>query len=328
MPVSQTPDAPFVIICGDTGEGKTVDVAAAAHDFLFIARPGAMQSARSVWGLPFSKTMDIRPPEVWKFNELSARDKGEQAEKMTASLHRVINSMEAVIGTPQAPAGLVLDEMGHFFDLMVSGYKANFRGNDKRQMWGDIKDVFTPIRARLRRLGIPLIMTMRLKHPPRDPAGRIIGNGGPMMSGASAEALVSDCDYFLRVERDSTNPLLKWPRRYATIGRDNYLGKARSDIIDPAPANLGEILRSSGVNVSYPEPSMGERVETLAQSFTGADLVDIKRLGGEAYTQAMSDYAKLPERTARGLAYWIIRDAYDRHRIREGMAQKYASPWK
>jgi hypothetical protein len=325
--VSQTPDAPFVIVCGDTGEGKTVDVAAAAHDFLFIARPGAMQSARSVWGLPFNKTLDIRPPEVWRFSDLSSRDKVEQAERMTASLHNIINSVESVMGTPQAPAGLVLDEMGHFFDLMVSGYKANFRGNDKRQMWGDIKDVFTPIRARLRRLGIPLVMTMRLKHPPRDPAGRIIGKGGPMMSGASAEALVSDCDYFLRLERDNTNPLVRWPRRYATVGRDNYIGKARSGIIDPAPANLGEILRSSGIEVGYPEPSMAERIETLAQQLEGQELVDVKRIGMEAYTQAMTAYSNLPERTMRGLSYWIIRDAYDRARIREGMAAKYASPW-
>ena len=87
-----------------------------------------------------------------------------------------------------------------------------------------------------------------------------------------------------------------------------------ASIVDPAPMNLGELLRASGLHIArHPDlPHQEEQVETLSSAFSG-DVSD-EQLANEVYASLIEKGASVFE------ARWTVRDALDRSLIRRELA--------
>ena len=155
------------------------------------------------------------------------------------------------------------------------------------------------------------------EQPPKTKPDGTKLRGGPQLPGKLPESIPALCDIVLRVQQEPKRK--PWPVVYRCHPDPSFVMKDRTNTAtscDPAPMNLAEILRASGIAISrHPEyKEQEDHVEAIAQSLTGEVISDGPLLN--------NIYAGLLKKgLAAHFAKWTLRDAVDRFVIRRAKEQ-------
>ena len=302
-------DPSFSILYGDLKAGKTADALAAFPFGVYIAAPGALSPAESVWGFPVPKHWDLETfDDVIRF-----------AEQLTAA-HFALGMDDAT---------LIADRTaGRLARTGLSGYA----------LWGAVLERAIVLRDTLRGRGLHIVMTSHPRPVHIDNGVRI--RGGPSFQGQCATKIPAAADLLLRAESRggaggngdafggaAATSTPGWPVMYRTALHPDWLQGSRYNTPDMAPMNLGEILRSAGHAI--PRLRGLEWQESIANA-----------LANKLLEVGLGNAAKVKEALARVLeyclgkftkceahAYWALRDGYDRAVLRVASAGQRRRLW-
>lgn len=280
-------NAPFVVIYGRSGFGKTGDVGAAYPGGLFIASAGAVSSINSWYGVSVART---QVPTLMELNKnFPAWIKG---GKYTA---------------------LVIDEFDFLAEETMAALEKRVTGF---KLFGALRNEVALTARIARDASLPVILTS-LEKPPKikEDGTKILG--GPSLTGDLPEKLPGMADIVLRAIKD---PLRKpWPVVYTPDGGVDYVGKDRYSIVpSPSPMNLGEILRSR-FHVPRIHPWQEERVVELHTALFQGDPKDDAAVITAYYSYLLGH--GIPVQAAR----WTVRDGWDRTLLARARRAKEAS---
>lgn len=271
-----------VVACtyGVSGLGKSVDLGYSFPRALFVAPPGALNSVQSVCG--------YQPEQVW--------------------VNTIPEVTEIIAGVRDRFKTVVIDEFSFLAEQTFSALEKKHSGF---RLWGELRDAALRFRDTSRYSGVNVILAC-WEQPPKIKHDGSRVRGGPLLSGKLPEQIPALCDVVLRAMHDTA--ARPWPAVYRCAADPNYVMKDRFDtasVADPAPLNLAEILRASGLMVPrHPDlAKQEEEVEIVASHLTG----DVK---GDT-EQANTIYASLVKAGQPvSVARWTLRDALDRAVLR------------
>ena len=273
-----------VLTYGPSGVGKTTDQGYSFPRALFAAAPGALTSVQSVCGyLPAQTTVGT-------------------IEEATALIREVAGTFK----------WLVIDDFSFLAEQTFSALEKKRSGY---KLWGALRDAALSFRDTARYSEVSVILNAWEQHPKTAQNGSLI-RGGPMLSGRLPEQIPAMCDVVLRaVHEPSRQP---WPAAYRCYYDPKWVLKDRFNIAsaaDPAPMNLGEILRAAQIEVPrHPDlPDQEEVVAALAEVFFGQATFNAD-LANEFYTKLREGGMSPPA------ARWCLRDALDRAEIQRALA--------
>lgn len=286
-PPADTHTAPFIVIYGKSGFGKTSDVGAAYPGGLYIASEGAVSSIQSWFGVSVART---QVPTLMELNKnFPSWIKG---GKYTA---------------------LIIDEFDFLAEETMAALEKRVTGF---KLFGALRNEVALTARIARDASLPVIVTS-LEKPPkvREDGTKILG--GPSLTGDLPEKLPGMADIVLRALKD---PLRKpWPVVYTPDGGLDYVGKDRYSIApNPSPMNLGEILRTR-FNVPRIHPWQEERVAELHAGLIKGEPKDDVAVITHYYQYLLS--AGVPPQAAR----WTVRDGWDRTLLARAKRAKEAS---
>ena len=300
--VSTTSGAEPVMACvyGPSGVGKTSDLGFSFPHALFIAAPGALQSVRNLCGYN---------PKSISLNTI---------QEVTKILPDIAGHFDAV----------VIDDFSFLAEQTFSVLEKKHKGF---QLWGALRDATLDFRDKARHSGIHVVLTAWEAGPRVSANGKKI-RGGPKLSGDLPEQLPAMCDVVLRAVHEPTRK--PWPVVYRCGTDPGYSMKDRynvASVVDPAPLNLGEILRAAGVNLTRIDEgengvmyqiangvSMEDLVQKISEQLSGDPMQDAAAVK-EMYSTYRGHFPNLPT----SFLYWVFRDATDRSviRARKAMAE-------
>lgn len=280
----------FVCVYGRSGIGKSTDAGYSFPRGLFLAAPGALKPIPPVCGytpaqMPVS-TMDEATAAI-----AMAREQG---------------GYDAVI----------VDDFSFLAEQTFAAYERSYSGF---KLFGQLRNSVLAFRNAARFAGLHVAVNCWERSPKTRDGGERI-RGGPDLTGKLPEQLPAMCDLVLRAD---TDPMRKgWQGIYRVNGGADYVGKDRDDgTPNPAPMNLGEILRHNGYTMGR-LPGLEwqeEMVEEIAVLLIAADpKEDIETL--EKLYAAM-----LEQGTDYRHARWTVRDGWDRAQLRRASAQRHAT---
>jgi hypothetical protein len=236
---------------------------------------------------------------------------------MPSSTGRVRTIQDATI-LIEAVAGkvstIVFDDFS-FLAEQTFNYLEKDRHLTGFKLWGALRDVTLTFRDKSRYCGVNIVLNAWEQPPRIDATGKRI-KGGPKLSGNLPEQLPAMCDIVLRgVHEPQRRP---WPSAYRCWLDPSYTMKDRFDVAtrcDPAPMNLGELLRAAGYALPrHPSlPKQEEQVEALSRALSGDAQEDVAMVN-ELYTKLVESGMPMP------FARWTLRDALDRAVIRRALA--------
>jgi hypothetical protein len=274
----------LVLTYGPSGSGKTTDDGYSFPNAVFLAAPGALHSIRAICG--------YQPRQI----EANTVD---DATKFLREVN-TNNGIDAV----------VVDDFSFLAEQQFAAYDKRFSGFT---LWGKLRDSILDFRNAARTAGVHVILNCWEAGPKMRQDGTRV-RGGPMLSGRLPEQVPAMCDMVLRCGHEAARR--PWPGVYQCSYSTDYVMKDRLDIAaraNPAPMNLGELLRAAGYQVSrHPDLDWQEAVvENLtAQMMESEDQI----------TAANAAYATLLESgVAPTVARWTLRDATDRVVIRRAL---------
>ncbi len=276
-----------VVVCtyGPSGLGKTTDVGYSFPTALFVAAPGALGSIESTCGYSPKRTQVNTIPEATKLIE------------------QVAGKFETI----------VIDDFSFLAEQTFSQFEKKYNGF---KLWGELRDAALEFRDKARFAKINVVINCWLQPPKSKPDGTKL-RGGPMLPGKLPESIPALCDLVLQCQQEPKRK--PWPVVYRCHADPSFVMKDRTNtasVCDPAPMNLGEILRAAGVKISrLPEyKEQEDHVEAIATSLTGEVMSDANLLNG-IYTGLLKK--GLPVHFAK----WTLRDATDRFVIRKAKEQ-------
>ncbi len=289
-------DPSFSILYAPLKSGKTADALAAFPGAVYIAAPGALSAAESLWGYEQPKAHDLE----------SFRDVRQFAEKL-----------------PSGTVALVVDDATLIADRTVNALKD--RGVSGFDLWAAMFTTAIRMRDSLRRRGIHVVFTCHERGAHMDQGVRV--KGGPSFPGQVAQKLPAAADLLLRAEARPGLTGFGWPMVYRTSPHADWLQGSRYTTPDLCPMNLGEILRLAGFAI--PRLRGLEWQEKIAEVVAGqimskgiADADHVK-----ATLQAVKDYALAKLSKSEPHVYWALRDGYDRAMFRTANAASRRSMW-
>ena len=282
-------DPCFAMLYGDLKTGKTSDALAAFPGAAYVAAPGALASAESLWGIPEPKAHDLGT-----FKEI--REFGEKLPPGTIAL--VVDD-----------ATLIADRTGIYFRDVK-----HFGGFD---LWGAVLNSAIKMRDSLRRRGIHVVMTSHA-------GGAYVENGirhrgGPSFQGQARKKLPAAADLLLRAEQRPGDGF-GWPIVYRTAPHPDWLQGSRYGTPDLCPMNLGEILRLAGFKI--PRLKGLEWQDEVAGKIAVA-VGGVLVAGGEGTGEKIKgilafarDWATKKFSQDQRHVFWALRDGYDRAVLR------------
>jgi hypothetical protein len=286
--------------------GKTGDELAAFPGAVYIAAPGALSCAESLWGFEQPRARDLET-----FTDVRKLAEG--------------NDMDGAVA-------LVIDDASLIADRTVNYYKA--KGLTGWDIYGATTGSAIRMRDTLRRRGKHVVMTC---HPL--PAGTRDGVrhlGGPAFPGQIAAKLPAAADLLLRAEprpgaaatvggadlglgANGATPTASapasfgWPFVYRTGPHPDWMQGSRYGTPDMAPMNLGEILRLAGFAI--PRMKGLEWQESVANQLAQR-LIEPPGLGDATYVRdsllKVKDACLARITKTEAHIYWGLRDGYDR----------------
>lgn len=273
-----------IVVCtyGPSGIGKTTDQGFSFPRALFVAAPGALNSIKTTCGYMPATTPATTIMDTTK----------------------LIKQVAGQFNT------IVVDDFSFLAEQTFSALEKKYKGF---VLWGELRDAAHEFRDVARYSGVDVILNC-WEQGPKVAANGARVRGGPMLSGKLPEQIPAMCDLVLRA---SLAPARKpWGAVYRCSLDPNFIMKDRFNIvsvIDPAPMNLAEILRASGLEIErHPDAQEQEEiVEKFSQKLQTLDNP----------TAQLNDYFKLLKDTGLSVpaARWILRDSIDRATIRKAL---------
>jgi len=289
-------DPSFSIAYGDLKAGKTCDVLSAFPSAVYIAAPGALSPAESVWGFPVPQAHDLGT-----FREIRTF-----AEKMQ----------------PGSATALVIDDATLIADRTAIYYR-DVKKLDGWDVWGAVVGAAIRMRDVLRRRGFHVVMTCHANAATTENGVRM--RGGPSFQGQARKKLPAAADLLLRAEAHPRAGI-GWPMVYRTAPHADWLQGSRYDTPDMAPMNLGEILRLAGFTI--PRLRGLEWQESVAETLA-REL--IKDLGSPEHVKTcmikVRDFALAKLTKEPKHAMWAVRDGYDRAVLRVAKQAQSGQLW-
>jgi AAA domain len=290
-------DPSFSMLYGDLKHGKTADALAAFPTAVYVAAPGALGAAESPWGFPQPKAEDLG----------SFKEAGEFASKL-----------------PAGTIALVVDDATLIADRTAIHYRdvKHLGGFD---LWGAVVNTAIKMRDTLRRKGCHVVMTAHSTPPYMEQGAR--QRGGPAFQGQARKKIPAAADLLLRAEeRAGGGP--GWPIIYRCGPHPDYLQGSRYNTPDPAPMNLGEILRAAGFVI--PRAKGFEWLDKVADGLANALLEpgvistpeQVKTILARVHAGVLKKFSKDPRH-----ADWALRDGYDRAVLRLAQASQRRGLW-
>jgi hypothetical protein len=274
---------PFVILTyGQVKLGKTTDLGYSFPRALFVAAPGALDSIQSTCGY--------------------TPDRTEVATIMEAT------SLIKKVGKEGKYETVVLDDFSFLAEQTFSMLEKKFSGF---KLWGELRDAALEFRNESRYAKTNVVMNS-WEQPAKVNKDGAHMRGGPQLAGKLPESIPALCDVVLRaVPEPARQP---WPVVYRCAVDPSWIMGDRlniAGICDPAPMNLGELVRASGRYVARHKdlPNQEKEVEAISTMFTGVVKHDAVKIN-EVY-RALVQSGQPPE-----VVRWTIRDAVDRSVIR------------
>ena len=277
----------FVLTYGKSGIGKTTDAGFSFPQGLFIAAPGALKSVASTCG--------YMPAQVHASNIMEATEAIKQA---------------ASSGQYDA---IVVDDFSFLAEQTMVALEQRYSGF---KLFGALRQAILTFRAAARFAGIHVVLNCWEKGPKTYDSGDRV-RGGPDLTGKLPEQLPAMCDLVLRAQYDGMRS--PWKASYRVAPGADWIGKDRDNVCpDPAPINLGEILRAAGYAISrHPAaPWQEEAVAALAQDLIQS--ATIKQTAEGAYKALLAEHGPI-------LAYWTVRDGLDRAEIAKLNAKRHST---
>lgn len=289
-------DPTFSMLYGDLKAGKTADALACFPSAVYIAAPGALGAAESLWGFQQPKAYDLG----------TFKEAREFAEKI-----------------PAGTIALVVDDATLIADRTAIYYRdvRHFSGFD---LWGAVLSTAVQLRDSLRRRGVHVVMTSHS-------GGAYVENGirhrgGPSFQGQARKKLPAAADLLLRAEARPGDGF-GWPMCYRTAPHPDWLQGSRYNTPDMAPMNLGEVLRLAGFQI--PRIKGLEWQERVADAI--ANKLDVATLADREKTKSVlrfaRDYALKQLTKDVRHADWAMRDGYDRAILRTANAAQHSGLW-
>lgn len=283
---------PFTLIYGDLKTGKTCAVLAAYPTSRYVAAPGALGPAQSVWGFDEPKAIDL---ETFK-------DVTEYASKLK----------------PGETAGLVVDDVTLIADRTVAKYQKTKDGFD---LWGAIFDDAIELRDALRRINTHCVFTCHAV--PAEVKQGVRLRGGPAFPGQTRKKLPAAVDLLLRVEPRAAvfgeaSPF-GWPYALRTLMDGDWLAGSRYNTPDYAPLNLREVLGLAGFRLPRVRGLEWQEViaEKIAGQLVGLDEEGTPKVADVDFCRKLWDACR---RSCKGRderhIEWAIADGYDRAILR------------
>ena len=278
----------FVLTYAPSGNGKTVDCGYSFPAGLFIATRGALQSVRNVCGY------EPRVEDAKTIDDVTKR----------------ISMLK-----PGEVDSVVIDDFSFLAEQTISAYEKKFSGF---KLWGALRDSTLAFRNAARYASFHVVLNA-WEQPPKTKEDGTRARGGPNLPGKLPEQLPAMCDLVLR---GSLDPMRKpWPGVYRCQVSSDFVMKDRFHVaqkIDPAPMNLGEIMRAVGYKVArHPDLAWQEEiVETVAQQILAVSPAEMPNIVNGVYKSLLTNGAS-PE-----AARWTMRDGVDRAVIRRSIAAR------
>lgn len=272
-----------VLTYGVSGIGKTTDQGYSFPRALFVAAPGALTSITGVCGYTPAQT------------QVATIEEGTKLIKEVAGKFDWI----------------VFDDFSFLAEQTFSAMEKKKSGF---KLWGALRDLALDFRDTARYAKVHVILNA-WEQPPKNAADGSRIRGGPALSGKLPEQIPAMCDIVLRaIHEPKRRP---WPAAYRCAPDQNWVLKDRFNIvprIDPAPMNLGEILRAAGVEVHrHPDlPEQEDFVAAFAAKFSEAEGFPTA-LANEFFTKLRQ--LGWPAEAAK----WTLRDALDRAEIQRAL---------
>jgi hypothetical protein len=273
------------LVYGPSGLGKTTDCGFSFPNAYFLAAPGALKSIESMCGYspPGANIKTI--PEAIKVLQIF----GKEGKYKT----------------------LVIDDFSFMAEQTFSWLEAKKMTGFK--LWGEMRDLAIEFRNESRYSGMNVVLNCWEQPPKVTPEGAKI-RGGPMLPGKLPEQIPALCDIVLRAMPDSKRQ--PHPVVYRCMPDPSYSMKDRNSIadrVDPAPMNIGEILRAGGEDLGPRRwPEQEDQVEKFSQLFTGVVAED-KEKANQTFRALRSAGMSIHQ------TRWTIRDALDRALIRRDL---------
>lgn len=281
-------DPALILTYAPSGNGKTTDCGYSFPRGLFIATRGALQSIRSVCGYE---------PRVENCNTI------DEVTKRITSIK------------PGDFDSVIIDDFSFLAEQTISALEKKYQGF---KLWGELRDRTLAFRNAARYASCHVVLNAWEQAPKNKEDGSRV-RGGPNLPGKLPEQLPAMCDLVLR---GSLDPMRKpWPGVYRCTVSSDYVMKDRFNIaqmIDPAPMNLAEIMRTVGYKVArHPELEWQEEiVETVAQQILAASPAEMPNLVNGVYRSLLANGA------SPTAARWTMRDGVDRAVIRRALAAR------
>lgn len=276
------------VICvyGPSGIGKTVDAGYAAPRGCFIAAPGALESIQAVCGyVPAQNQTATTIP------------------KATELLRSLRHQFDTV----------VVDDFSFLADQTIY-WLEHTKKRTGFDLWGDLRDAALEFRDAARYAGINVILNAWEQGPRVKDKNKI--RGGPLLPSKLPELVPAMCDIVLQAVHDKRRA--PWPAVYHCATSADYVMKDRYNITalcHPAPMNLGELMRASGLSAPrHPEiPEQEAMVEAISAELKGSLHEDISAVN-TLYADMVAGGMSVP------VVRWTLRDALDRATIRRAVA--------
>ncbi len=304
-------DPTFSIIYGDLKAGKTADMIAAFPGAAFIAAPGALAPAESVWGLPALVRRDLQTfTDVRKWAE----------------------SLPEGIPICMDDATLIADRTAIAFE------EAGKSGWD---IWDCVLRSAIRLRDVLRRKQSHAVLTCHARGAHMENGVRV--RGGPSFQGQCSHKLPAAADLLLRAEIrpgaggtagtsldavQQKGPKVRgWPMVYRTAYHPDWIQGSRHNTPDMVPMNLGEILRLAGFSI--PRLRGLEWQESLANALANR-ILEVGLADEAKVTEAILRVREAGTTRFKGRIEhvdWAIRDGHDRAILRLAKNAQRAAIW-
>jgi hypothetical protein len=300
--MARVQDSPaFVCVYGPNGVGKTGDLGRACgpDDTLYLAPPGGLRVL----------------PGLWRF----------QPEwRLVETVEEATDLIEAETKKPVGKRAkkVAIDDFTFLAERTFAIIEEKTKARDKRKLFGMAHTVVLNFRDAARYAGFHVLVTCWMSTPgirgrDNDGAGGHYVRGGPKLPGDLPDYFPGMCDLLLRAEVYSMAQ--PWPAVYRCAPSTEWTTRDRDNgTPDPAPFNVGEILRSNGYDFPYPRSLSWATafVEQLAVVLLGLPPAEDAAIVESAYQMLRQDGH------AHEDAYRVVSDAWDRANLRRALAAR------
>ena len=288
---------PMIMIFGPPGVGKTTDILKAVGVRAIIAAAeGALK--------PVDRELGFKG-----FIEVQARTIRNATEQLRAA-------RKVIAGMPKdkRPLWYVTDEFTYMSDRSMAEHERKLTGY---KVWGALREDALEFRDEARECGLGVIVNAWDMSFQSKENGKKI-RGGPRLAGDMPDYFPGITDANFRAQfNESIRP---WGAEYVTVGSNTDGMKTRIEAPNPAPMNLGVILREAGELFSpYPIPWLEDAVPKITEFLLTLPPEALMQGCEEAYSYLMQQ-----DKDPRHVR-WAISDARDTVRLRRAKAKKWAT---